>query len=86
MTKANGEIKPRGKRGRTSTIDKHPQRIQIELAIANDLSCTKIGERFGVHRDAVWRPGQKMTPQRRAMLKYNVGELRRPSTTKRRAN
>ena len=60
----------RGKGGRRSTVESHPAFAEIELALANDISTLKLAEKYGMSDDALWRHKKKMTPERKAMLRY----------------
>ena len=57
-----------------SQITKHPNRAEIELALANGITQDRIAVRFGVSVDAVWRHKQKMTPERLVLLRYRKGD------------
>jgi hypothetical protein len=64
------------------TICRHPDRPQIDLAIASRSSKHAIAQRFGISPHAVWRHGQAhLTPEIRAALATRVlhreGDMRR---------
>ncbi len=69
-------------KGRRCTICQHPQRPNIDLAIATGLSRRLIAVRFKVSADAAWRHGRAhLTPEIRAALATKVlareGDMRR---------
>lgn len=58
------------KRGPACTICEHPNRAEIELALANAVPCRIIAKRFECHKDAAWRHGNKhMDAELKARLK-----------------
>lgn len=69
-------------KGRRCTICQHPQRPNIDLAIATGISRRLIAARFKVSADAAWRHGREhLTPEIRAALATKVlareGDMRR---------
>src|SRR5713101_3860681 len=69
-------------KGRRCTICQHPQRPNIDLAIATGISRRLIAARFKVSADVVWRHGREhLTPEIRAALATKVlareGDMRR---------
>ncbi len=69
-------------KGRRCTICQHPQRPNIDLAIATGISRRLIAARFKVSADAAWRHGRAhLTPEIRAALATKVlareGDMRR---------
>ena len=69
-------------KGRRCTICQHPQRPNIDLAIATGISRRLIAARFKVSADAAWRHGRAhLTPETRAALATKVlareGDMRR---------
>ncbi len=69
-------------KGRRCTICQHPQRPNIDLAIATGISRRLIAVRFKVSADAAWRHGRAhLTPEIRAALATKVlareGDMRR---------
>lgn len=64
----------KGQSGRKSQVVTHPQFATIELAVANDVSLKALAEQYGVSRDALSRFKRSMTPERKALLRYRVGE------------
>jgi hypothetical protein len=71
-------------KGRRCTICQHPQRPNIDLAIATGISRRLIAARFKVSADAAWRHGREhLTPEIRAALATKVlareGDMRRIS-------
>ena len=69
-------------KGRRCTICQHPQRPNIDLAIATGISRRLIAARFKVSADAAWRHGREhLTPEIRAALATKVlareGDVRR---------
>src|SRR5216683_2832438 len=69
-------------KGRRCTICQHPQRSNIDLAIATGISRRLIAVRFKVSADAAWRHGRAhLTPEIRAALATKVlareGDMRR---------
>jgi hypothetical protein len=69
-------------KGRRCTICQHPQRPNIDLAIATGISRQLIAARFKVSADAAWRHGRAhLTPEIRAALATKVlareGDMRR---------
>src|SRR6266849_11108991 len=69
-------------KGRRCTICQHPQRTNIDLAIATGISRRLIAVRFKVSADAAWRHGRAhLTPEIRAALATKVlareGDMRR---------
>jgi hypothetical protein len=68
--------------GRRCLVCNHPQRPAIDLAIATGCSKGRIGERFKVSADSVWRHGKAhLTPEMRAALATKIlareGDMRR---------
>jgi hypothetical protein len=68
--------------GRRCLVCNHPQRPQIDLAIAMGCSKRQVGERFRLSPDAIWRHGKAhLTPEMRAALATKVlqreGDMRR---------
>lgn len=61
-----------GPRGPRSTIEQHPERARIELAIAQGVSARVIGLKFGASKDAVSRHKQKMPGPLKAALAGKV--------------
>ena len=60
-------------KGRRCTIRQHPQRPNIDLAIATGISGRLIAARFKVSADAAWRHGREhLTPEIRAALATKV--------------
>src|SRR6266704_1575259 len=60
-------------KGRRCTICQHPQRPNIDLAIATGISRRLIAARFKVSADAAWRHGHEhLTPEIRAALATTV--------------
>src|SRR5882724_9294196 len=60
-------------KGRRCTICQHPQRPNIDLAIATGISRRLIAARFKVSADAEWRHGREhLTPEIRAALATKV--------------
>jgi hypothetical protein len=60
-------------KGRRCTICQHPQRPNIDLAIATGVSRRLIAARFKVSADAAWRHGRAhLTPEIRAALATKV--------------
>lgn len=59
-------------RERSNQIERHPERLSIELARLKGLSLDRISERWGVHRDAVARHMAKLDPDYRAALAADV--------------
>jgi len=69
-------------KGRRCTICQHPQRPNIDLAIATGISRRLIAARFKVSADAAWRHGRAhLTSEIRAALATKVlareGDMRR---------
>src|SRR5258707_13247073 len=69
-------------KGRRCTICQHPQRPNIDLAIATGISRRLIAARFKVSADAAWRHGRAhLTPEIRGALATKVlvreGDVRR---------
>ena len=60
------------KRAPKGHLSRHPDRLAIELASLAGLSLDKTAERFGVHRDAVWRHMKSLDPDYRAALASGV--------------
>jgi len=68
--------------GRRCTICRHPQRPNIDLAIATGISRRIIAERFACSADAVWRHGKDhLTPEMRTALATKI--LTREGDTRR---
>jgi hypothetical protein len=68
--------------GRRCQVCNHPQRPQIDLAIALGCAKRQIGERFKLSADAVWRHGRAhLTPEMKAALATKIlqreGDMRR---------
>lgn len=55
-----------------STVDSHPQRPQIELAIANGLRIDALAKRYSLSRDSLYRHKTKMSPALLVALRYRV--------------
>lgn len=68
------ESKPKTtlKRGRVDQIDRHPQRAQIDFAIACGIEAPKIARKYGVHYKAVERRKKKLPPQMLAAMLYRT--------------
>lgn len=60
------------KRATKGHLSRHPDRLAIELASLAGMSLDRISERFGVHRDAVWRHMKSLDPAYRAALVADV--------------
>lgn len=57
---------------RRSQISRHPDRLRIELARTAGVSLDKIAKRFGVHRDAIARHMESLSPEYRGQLVADV--------------
>lgn len=55
-------------RHRPCQVCRHPDRLRIELARLIGMSCDRVGLKFKVHRDAVWRHMTHVTEADRAQL------------------
>ena len=62
------------KRGPCSTVVRHPNFAEIELAMANNVRVEVICERYGLSKDAVYRHKNRMTPERLTLLRYRTGD------------
>lgn len=62
--------RPKGKRGKVSTVESHPNYAEIELALANEISVNKIAEKYTLSRDSLYRYLRSMPPERKALLRY----------------
>ncbi len=60
--------------GSRSTIAKHPNLAEIELALANGISARLIAEKFQVGPYALYRYKARMTPERLTLLRYRRGD------------
>jgi hypothetical protein len=63
-----------GERGPPSSISRHPQRAQIELALANQIPLARIAKKYAVGEMSLHRYRQRMPPQLIAALRYRVAE------------
>lgn len=63
-----------GKRGRIPSILKHPQRHEIECAIANGINPRLIAEKYGLHLNTINSHARRMTPERKAVLCYSTDD------------
>ncbi len=64
----------RGKGGQPSLVEKHPNFCEIELSIANGIPDTSLAKKYGISHDSICRHRRKMTPERRAILRYRRGD------------
>ncbi|MBB6254102.1 hypothetical protein [Nitrospirillum iridis] len=55
-------------RAGNSTIDRHPQRTEIEAALVRGVPYTTIAARYDVSKDAVCRHNKKLPPERKAAV------------------
>ena len=62
------------RRNSTSTIARHPNLAEIELALANNISAKLIAEKFNVGQHALYRYRNQMTPERLTLLRYRRGD------------
>lgn len=66
--------KKKRRRGHISSVERHPNFVEIELAIANEIKLDAIAEKYGLSKTAVWRHKQRMTPERLTLLRYRRGD------------
>ena len=58
------------KREPRCAVCRSSHRAEVELSLANDVSCRIVGNRYGLHKDACWRHKTlHMSPELRARLK-----------------
>lgn len=60
--------------GRRSQIETHPQRAQIEFALASGVGIDALSRKFDIQRDALYRHKRKMPPQVLAALRYKSSD------------